>query len=149
MERAELAHWFGQMSIPGIDNQHAHGVGALYVARSLQGLSHRPCQRADRRRAHRPPAAGKPTGGAGHQQLLQSGLGPGRADLERPDPVRPGSNPPDLVGAARGVRRLHVMVPTIAEPGTRRAGSWARYGRRSPCRPMPGPLRRGRSVLGG
>ena len=85
----------------------AHGTGALFAARSLQGI-----------------ASGLATGPTGaalidlqppgsHRAPLVSsvfsslGAGSGRADHQCPGPVRAGADSPDLVGAAGRVRRWY------------------------------------------
>ncbi len=103
----------------------AHGVGALYVARSLQGIASRAGHRADRCRAHRPAASGQPAGTLGDQRLLHSGPSPGRADHQCTCPVRPSAD--QLIWwALLAVFAVSIVaVLAMAEPGSRRPGALA------------------------
>jgi len=84
----------------------AHGVGALYAARSMQGIATGlgsgpigagliDLQPAGSRRAALATSA-----------FSNLGLGLG-ADHQRAHPVRPGTDSPDLAGAAGRIRRWH------------------------------------------
>ena len=89
-------------------------------------------QRADRGRADRPAATGQPASAPGNQRLLHPWPGPGRADHQRARPVRPGADPPDLVGIAGRLRGRH----------RRRAGHGRARGPASRCPGLaPAPCR--------
>jgi hypothetical protein len=85
----------------------AHGVGALYAARALQGIATGLATGPIGAALIDLQTIGQPAGPAGNQRLLHPGLGPGRADHQRARPVRSGADSPDLVGAAGRIRRRH------------------------------------------
>ena len=126
----------------------AHGVGALYLARSLQGI-----------------ATGLASGPIGAALIDLQPAGSQRAPLvtsafstlglalgalidQRARPVRPGADPPDLVGAAGRLHRRHRRRAGHARtrvPASRRPGLAAAQGRRAAS--GPGHLRRSRPVF--